>query len=78
MTRNEPEFTLGIEEEYLLVDKETRGLVIDPPKTLLSECEEILGGQVTSELLLSQIEVGTKVCKNVKEAREDLDRKSVV
>jgi carboxylate-amine ligase len=74
VTRNQPEFTLGIEEEYLLVDKETRGLVIDPPKTLLSECEELLGGQVTSELLLSQIEVGTKVCKNVQEAREDLAR----
>ena len=74
MTRNEPEFTLGVEEEYLLVDKETRGLVVDPPKSLISECEEQLGGQVTSELLRSQIEIGTKVCANVQEAREDLAR----
>ena len=72
MTVTKPEFTLGVEEEYLLVDKETRGLVIDPPKTLLSECEEILGGQVTTELLRSQIEVGTKVCQNIGEVREDL------
>ncbi len=64
MTRNKPEFTLGVEEEYLLVDKETRGLVVDPPKSLIGECEEVLGGQVTTELLRSQIEVGTKVCKN--------------
>ena len=71
---NKPEFTLGVEEEYLLVDKETRGLAIDPPKTLLSECEEILGGQVTTELLRSQIEVGTKVCRNITEVREDLGK----
>ena len=72
--RNEPEFTLGVEEEYLLVDKETRALVVDPPKSLLSECEELLGNQVTTELLRSQIEIGTKVCQNVQEAREDLAR----
>jgi len=70
--RKEPEFTLGVEEEYLLVDLETRALVADPPKSLLSECEELLGGQVTTELLRSQIEIGTKVCQNVQEAREDL------
>ena len=74
MTRNKPEFTLGVEEEYLLVDKETRGLAVDPPESLLGECEEILGGQVTTELLRSQIEVGTKVCKNIQEVREDLSK----
>ena len=74
MTLKGPEFTLGVEEEYLLVNKETRGLAVDPPKTLLSECEEILGGQVTTELLRSQIEVGTKVCKNIGEVREDLSK----
>ena len=72
MMRNEPQFTLGVEEEYLLVDKETRGLAVDPPKSLLGDCEEILGGQVTTELLRSQIEVGTKVCNNIQEVREDL------
>jgi len=74
VTRNEPKFTLGVEEEYLLVDKETRGLAVDPPKALLGECEEILGGQVTTELLRSQIEVGTKVCQNIQEVREDLGK----
>lgn len=74
MTRNEPEFTIGVEEEYLLVDKESRGLIADPPKSLIGECEELLGGQVTNEFLRSQIEVGTKVCRNVKEVREDLAR----
>ena len=72
MTINKPEFTLGVEEEYLLVDKETRGLAVDPPKSLIAECEEDLGGQVTTELLRSQIEVGTRVCKNIQEVRTDL------
>ena len=74
MTVKGPTFTMGVEEEYLLVDKETRGLAIDPPKSLLAECEKVLGGQVTTELLRSQIEVGTKVCKNIQEVREDLGK----
>ena len=74
MGMNAPPFTLGVEEEYLLVDKETRALVIDPPETLMAEAEEKCGPQVTSELLRSQIEIGTKVCRNIQEAHEDLAR----
>ena len=74
MSTKEPSFTIGVEEEYLLVDKETRGLVIEPPETLMAEAEERCGAQVTSELLKSQIEVGTKVCNNIQEAQEDLVR----
>jgi len=69
---SEPAFTIGVEEEYLLVDKETRALVIDPPATLMAEAEDKCGSQVTSELLRSQIEVGSKVCNNVQEVRKDL------
>ena len=72
MAKNEPAFTVGIEEEYLLVDKKTRGLVVDPPKTLMAEAEEKCGPQVTAELLRSQVEIGTKVCNNIQEAHEDL------
>ena len=80
MASNEPEFTVGIEEEYLLVDKETRSLVIDPPQTLMAEAEELCGTQVSSELLQSQIEVGTKVCHSMQDAHEDLAhlRRSVI
>ncbi len=74
MIRRHPEFTIGVEEEYLLVDKETRGLVIDPPESFLSDCEAECGSQVTTELLRSQVEVGTRVCANVQEARADLAR----
>jgi carboxylate-amine ligase len=72
MKRIEPTFTVGIEEEYLLVDRETRLLAIDPPKELMDECEALCGDQITHELLRSQIEVGTRVCKTIGEARADL------
>ena len=80
MNTSGPQFTIGVEEEYLLVDKETRALIIDPPESLMKEAEELCGGQVTSELLRSQIEIGTKVCNSVQEAREDLRclRKNIV
>ncbi|WP_169569976.1 carboxylate-amine ligase [Sneathiella limimaris] len=69
----EPTFTIGIEEEYLLVDPETRDLAIDPPSAILEECERRLPHhQVTPEFLRSQIEIGTCVCHNVGEAREAL------
>ena len=74
MSSGGPPFTIGIEEEYLLVDKETRSLVVDPPQSLMTECEERCGAQVTSELLRSQIEIGTKVCENIKEAEIELRR----
>lgn len=66
-----PAFTIGIEEEYLIVDRETRDLVVPPP-ALWKELGEVLGPQVTHEFLKAQIEVGTKVCSKVSEARDDL------
>ena len=67
-----PPLTIGIEEEYLLVDLETRNLAADPPPELLARCEARLASQVAPELLRSQIEVGTRVCRDISEAREDL------
>jgi carboxylate-amine ligase len=68
MTEREPSFTIGIEEEYLLVDRQSRDLATDPPETLMSECEQRLEGRVSPEFLQSQIEVGTHKCGTVKEA----------
>ena len=70
----EPEFTLGIEEEYFLVDQATRDVVDDPPPEMLAECEARLAGQVGPEFLRSQIEIGTRVCASLAEARTDLCR----
>ena len=70
--RKPPTFTMGIEEEYLLVDRESRALIKEAPPTMLPACEALLEGQVTPELLQCQIEVGTRVCASVAEARQDL------
>ena len=67
-----PAFTIGIEEEYLVVDRETRDLVKSPPPGMWKSLGEVLGSQVTHEFLKAQIEVGTQVCNSVAEAREDL------
>ncbi len=72
MKHSEPTFTIGVEEEYLLVDQETRALIVDMPESLMRECEDRCGAQVTTELLRSQIEIGTKVCRNMREVRDDL------
>ena len=73
MTHPQPSFTVGIEEEYLLVDRKTRDLAVDVPPDLVDECGKRLEeGQVTPEFLQSQIEVGTSVCPNIKAAAEEL------
>ena len=72
--QKEPSFTLGIEEEYLLVDKTSRDLVRDAPKGLMDDCQKVLANQVSPEFLQCQIEVGTQVCQTPGDARADLAR----
>jgi carboxylate-amine ligase len=74
MIRKEPSFTVGIEEEYLLVRRDNGELAADPPESFMLECEKLCEGQVAPELLRSQVEVGTRVCHSIAEAREDLAR----
>ena len=71
---NDPNFTVGIEEEYLLIDPKTRNLIAEAPPTMMSECEALLEGQVTPEFLQCQIEIGTRVCESLNDARDDLSR----
>jgi glutamate---cysteine ligase / carboxylate-amine ligase len=68
----EPTFTLGIEEEYLLVDRASRDLASDPPAEMLSECQARLPERVKPEFLRAQIEVGTAVCETLPQARAEL------
>ena len=68
----EPSFTIGIEEEYKLVDRKTRNLISQVPETMLPECEARLKNQVSPEFLQCQIEVGTQVCRSLGAARSDL------
>ncbi len=55
-----PSFTIGVEEEYLLVDRVTRNLVVDPHPDLWATAENRLGSAVMPELLKAQIEIATR------------------
>ncbi len=68
----EPQFTIGVEEEYLLVDQTTRDLASEPPDEIMEKCEETLGNQVGPEFLRAQVEIGTRVCSNINEVREQI------
>ncbi|MDP6120799.1 MAG: carboxylate-amine ligase [Rhodospirillales bacterium] len=72
MTYADLPLTIGIEEEYLLVDRATRHVASEPPAAMLEECETRIKDLVKPEFLKSQIEIATPVCKNVREARADL------
>lgn len=71
MGQHKPDFTIGIEEEYLLVHRETLALV-EAPEGLMEACKAELEDQVSPEFLQCQIEIGTHVCGSIAEAREDL------
>lgn len=74
MPLTEPPFTMGVEEEYLVVDKDSRELVQDPSQAVFAQCQEQLGAQVSPEFLRSQIEVETGICTSIAELRADLVR----
>ncbi len=67
------QFTLGIEEEFQIVDPETRELRSHVSE-FLDEGRMLLGEQIKPEMIQSQIEVGTGVCRNIQEARADITR----
>ena len=70
----EPSFTFGIEEEYLLVDRDSRDLVAESRPGMMEACVDRLGGSVAPEFLRSQIEVATPVCGSPAEARDHIAR----
>src|SRR6476620_11849528 len=67
------QFTLGIEEEFQIVDPKTRELRSHVSE-FLEEGKMILGEQIKPEMIQSMIEVGTGICKNIQEARVDITR----
>jgi len=65
------QFTLGIEEEFQIVDPHTRELRSHVSE-ILEEGKMLLGERVKPEMIQSMIEVGTGICKGIKEARSDI------
>ena len=74
MSSSEPPFSVGIEEEYLLVRRDSRDVDENPPAPLLEECTRRSGGQLNPRFLRSQLEASTRPCRSVAEARADLER----
>ncbi len=65
--------TLGVEEEFFLVDPNTHDLVADPDPGILAVCEQNSGQhKVVTEFLRSQIETNTRVCTSIAEVRTAL------
>lgn len=80
MTQNSADnFTVGIEEEYLLVDRRSGQPVSDEglQTAIIDDVKKAIDGAIgmaTPEFLKAQVEVGTAVCNSIQEARACLKR----
>ena len=72
MALREPPLTLGIEEEYLLVEKASGAVAAEPPDELFAALHERTAGRAFPEFLRAQVEVATPVCRDIAEARREL------
>lgn len=64
-------FTLGVEEEYMVIDPTSRELISHDQK-IVTEGHKILKDKVKAEMHQAVVEVGTDVCANVDEAFRDI------
>jgi glutamate---cysteine ligase / carboxylate-amine ligase len=66
-------FTIGVEEEFQIIDP-TTGELRSHVSQLVAATSAHLGEQVKREMHQSIVEIGTKICENVGELREDMHR----
>jgi carboxylate-amine ligase len=67
-----PSLTIGVEEEYQIIDPDSREL-----RSYITEIlkeDSLIMGEVKPELHQSMVEVGTKVCRHPSEVRGELAR----
>ncbi|NNC44979.1 MAG: carboxylate-amine ligase [Winogradskyella sp.] len=71
-------FTLGIEEEYQVIDPVSRELTSHDQR-IVKEAEKVLKEQVKAEMHQAVVEVGTNICNDIKDARKEIThlRKSI-
>lgn len=71
--QNDLATSLGIEEEFFLVDPESRDLLADPDIRIFETCDARRGPhKIVRELLRTQIETNSRVCASVAEVRAAL------
>jgi carboxylate-amine ligase len=68
---NYKHFTLGIEEEYMVVDPVTKELKSHEQK-IVQEGHKVIKDKVKAEMHQAVVEVGTDICQNVSEAYQDV------
>lgn len=64
-------FTIGVEEEYMVIDPETRELKSHEQR-IVQEGEKIIKDKVKAEMHQAVVEVGTDICQNIDEAFVDV------
>lgn len=64
-------FTLGVEEEYMVIDPQTRELKSHEQK-IVSEGQKVIKDKVKAEMHQAVVEVGTDICQNIDEAWQDV------
>jgi glutamate---cysteine ligase / carboxylate-amine ligase len=64
-------FTLGVEEEYMVIDPETRELKSHEQK-IVHEGQKVIKDKVKAEMHQAVVEVGTDICQNIDEAWLDV------
>src|SRR5688500_13195755 len=71
MILNYKHFTLGIEEEYMVLDPETRELKSHEQK-IVHEGQKVIKDKVKAEMHQAVVEVGTDICQDIDEAFNDI------
>jgi carboxylate-amine ligase len=74
MSITTPPLTLGVEEEYQIIEPETRNLYSYISEFLSQDEQRSSRLDIKPELMQSQVEVGSHVCRNIKEVRQEVIR----
>jgi len=67
-----PTFTIGVEEEYQTIDPVTRDLRSHIHSEIIAKGKLRMEERIKAEMHQSVVEVGTGVCKNIKEAKSEV------
>jgi len=67
-----PSLSIGIEEEYQTIDPNTRDLRSHIQAEIIEKGKMLLAERIKPEMHQSVIEIGTGICRNIKEAKEEI------
>lgn len=73
MSNVTPPFTIGVEEEFQIIEPHSRELW-SRARQIVSQAQQNVGDAATNELFLSQIEIGTPVCQSLEDVRREVIR----